>query len=206
MPKAPRTNSTSTIGQAAAAWPIVSVLFQRGAFGAEEAALTAAALSAYALGLPAYVLVKIYAPGFFARGDTATPVKVGFAAVGLNIVLNLVLIQWLSHVGVALATALSAWFNAAMLGWLLNRRGQMILDRRLRRRIPRLLLAAALMAGAILALRTVLFPMEGPLRFLALAALVAAGGAVYFGVAQALGAIDVREVRGMLRRRRKATA
>ena len=101
---------------------------------------------------------------------------------------------------------LSAWFNAAMLGWLLNRRGQMILDRRLRRNIPRLLLAAALMAGAILALRAVLFPVEGPLRFLALAALVVAGGAVYFGVAQALGAIDVREVRGMLRRRRKPAA
>ena len=193
-------------GQAAAAWPIVSVLFQRGAFGAEEAALTAAALSAYALGLPAYVLVKIYAPGFFARGDTATPVKVGFAAVGLNIVLNLVLIQWLSHVGVALATALSAWFNAAMLGWLLNRRGQMILDRRLRRRIPRLLLAVALMAAAILGLREVLFPMAGPLRFVALAALVGAGGAVYFGVAQALGAIDLREVRGMLLRRRRKVA
>src|SRR3954471_9872182 len=193
-------------GQAAAAWPIVSVLFQRGAFGAEAAALTAAALSAYALGLPAYVLVKIYAPGFFARGDTATPVKVGFAAVALNIALNLLLIPFLSHVGVALATALSAWFNAGMLGWLLNRRGQMILDRRLRRRIPRLLLAAALMAGAILALRTVLFPVEGPLRFLGRAALVVAVGAVYFGVAQALGAIDVREVRGMLRRRRKAAA
>lgn len=152
------------------------------------------------------MLVKIYAPGFFARGDTATPVKVGFAAVGLNIALNLLLIQWMSHVGVALATALSAWFNAAMLGWLLNRRGQMILDRRLRRNIPRLLLAAALMAGAILALRGVLFPVEGPLRFLALAALVAAGGAVYFGVAQVLGAINLREVRGMLRRRRKPAA
>jgi putative peptidoglycan lipid II flippase len=62
------------------------------------------------------------------------------------------------------------------------------------------------MAGVILALRSVIFPVDGALRFLALAALVAAGGAVYFGVAQALGAIDLREVRGMLRRRRKATA
>jgi putative peptidoglycan lipid II flippase len=91
-------------GQAAAAWPIVSVLFQRGAFGAEEAALTAAALSAYALGLPAYVLVKIYAPGFFARGDTATPVKVGFAAVALNVALNLLLIPEFGMMGAAVAT------------------------------------------------------------------------------------------------------
>ena len=87
----------------------------------------------------------------------------------------------------ALATALSAWFNAGMLGGLLNRRGQMILDRRLRRRSPRLLLASALMAGAILGLRAVLFPVEGPLRFLALGVLIAAGGAVYFGAAAGAG-------------------
>jgi putative peptidoglycan lipid II flippase len=193
-------------GQAAAAWPIVSVLFQRGAFGPEEAAKTAAALSAYAVGLPAYVLVKVYAPGFFARGDTATPVKVGFAAVGLNLALNLVLTQFLSHVGVALATALSAWFNAGMLGWLLNRRGQMILDRRLRRRMPRLLLAAVLMAVSILGLEQVLFPAPGLLRFVALAVLVGAGMAVYFAAAHLLGAVDLREVRGLLRRRRKQPA
>ncbi|MBK1660634.1 murein biosynthesis integral membrane protein MurJ [Paracraurococcus ruber] len=193
-------------GQAAAAWPIVQVLFQRGAFGAAEADATAAALAAYAVGLPAYVLVKVYAPGFFARGDTATPVKVGLAAVALNLALNLVLTQWLLHVGVALATAISAWFNAAMLGWLLNRRGQMILDRRLRRRAPRLLLAATLMAGAILALEAVLFPMAGPLRYAALALLVGTGGAVYFAAAHWLGAVDLRDLRGLLRRRRKQPA
>jgi putative peptidoglycan lipid II flippase len=196
----------AAVGQAAAAWPIVSVLFQRGAFGAAEASATAAALSAYAIGLPAYVLVKIYAPGFFARGDTATPVKVGLAAVALNLALNLVLTHWLLHVGVALATALSAWFNAVMLGWLLNRRGQMILDRRLRRRIPRLLLAAALMGAVIWTLEGLLFPVAGPLRFAALALLVGAGGAVYFAAAQLLGAVELREVRNLLRRRRKQPA
>ena len=196
----------AAVGQAAAAWPIVEVLFVRGAFGMTEAHATAAALAAYALGLPAYVLVKIYAPGFFARGDTATPVKVGFAAVAMNLALNLILTRYLSHVGVALATALSAWFNAGMLGWLLNRRGQMILDRQLRRRFPRLILAAALMGGAILALEPLLFPAPGLLRYLALAVLVGVGGAVYFGAAQALGAIDLREAKALLRRRRKASA
>ena len=113
----------AAMGQAAAALPLVETLFQRGAFGPAETAATAKALAAYALGLPAYVLVKVFAPGFFARGDTGTPVRVGVAAVALNLVLTLLLTRWLSHVGVALATALSAWFNALMLGGMLVRRG-----------------------------------------------------------------------------------
>jgi putative peptidoglycan lipid II flippase len=179
------------------------VLFQRGAFGPLEAQATAAALSAYAIGLPAYVLVKIFAPGFFARGDTATPVKVGLFAVALNLLLNLVLTQWLAHVGVALATALSAWANALALGWLLWRRGQFVADRRLRRRLPRLLLAALLMAGVLLGLGAQLFPAAPGWRFAALAALVGAGALTYFGAAFLLRALSWQELRALLRRRRK---
>ncbi len=189
-------------GQAVAALPIIDTLFARGAFGTAEAHATAAALSAYAIGLPAYVLVKVFAPGFFARGDTATPVKVGIAVVLLNLALNLLLTRFLSHVGVALATAIAAWCNAAALGWLLARRGQLILDRRLRRRAPRLLLATAVMAAALAALQQALSLAPGVPRAAALAVLILGGAAVYFATAQALGALDLREVRGMLRRRR----
>lgn len=201
----------AAIGQAVAADPIVTVLFQRGAFGQAEAAATAAALGAYAIGLPAYVLVKIFAPGFFARGDTATPVKVGFAAVGLNLLLNLILTQWfrgwgLSHVGVALATALSAWFNALALGLILLRRGQFVPDRRLRQRLPRLLLAAAVMGLVLWGLQWVLFPAAPGLRFAALATLVLGGSAAYFIVAHLLRAVNLAEVWAMLRRRRKRSA
>lgn len=189
----------AAVAQAAAAVPIIAVLFQRGAFGPAEAAATSAALAAYAIGLPAYVLVKIFAPGFFARGDTATPVKVGLAAVGLNLALNLALTPFLLHVGVALATALSALFNAAVLGWLLARRGRFIPDRRLRRRVPRLALAALAMGGALLGLQALLFPAAAGWRFLALGGLVAGGGAVYFALAQTLGALDLR---ALFRRRR----
>jgi putative peptidoglycan lipid II flippase len=193
----------AAVGQAAAAVPIVTVLFQRGVFGLAEAQATAAALSAYAIGLPAYVLVKIFAPGFFARGDTATPVKVGLGAVALNLALNLVFTQWLAHVGVALATALSAWANALALGALLWRRGHFLADRRLRRRVPRLLLAALLMGGVLLALGAVLFPAAPGWRFAALAALIGAGMLCYFGAAFLLRVLDWRELRGLLRRRRK---
>ncbi len=76
-------------GLAAAAQPIVATLFQRGAFDAGATAATAAALAAYAAGMPGFVLVKVFAPGFFARGDTTTPVLVGVAGMVLNLILNL---------------------------------------------------------------------------------------------------------------------
>ncbi|CAA9271327.1 MAG: Proposed peptidoglycan lipid II flippase MurJ [uncultured Craurococcus sp.] len=196
----------AAVGQAVAAGAILIVLFQRGVFGLAEAEATAAALAAYAVGLPAYVLVKIFAPGFFARGDTATPVKVGFAAVALNLALNLVLTQWLSHVGVALATALSAWFNAVALGGLLWRRGHFLPDRRLRQRVPRLVAASVVMGAVLWGMEWLLFPAGPGFRFAALAVLVLSGCVAYFAAAHLLKAVNLGEVRTMLLRRRRTKA
>ncbi|MCZ6845665.1 MAG: murein biosynthesis integral membrane protein MurJ, partial [Alphaproteobacteria bacterium] len=88
--------------------PIITVLFQRGQFGAHDALATALALMAFASGLPAYVLIKALAPGFFAREDTATPVKIAIGALLLNVAVALSLMPVLAHVGIALATAISA--------------------------------------------------------------------------------------------------
>ncbi|PWC30269.1 murein biosynthesis integral membrane protein MurJ [Teichococcus aestuarii] len=192
-------------GLIALAEPIVRVLFQRGALGAEEAVLVGEALRAYALGLPAFVLIKAFAPGFFARGDTATPVKIGIAVVAVNLSLSLTLTQFFGHVGIALATSLAAWVNAGLLSGILARRGHFVADRRLRRNLWRLLLAAALMAAVVGGLMLATFPLPGtgtgPVRLAILAALVAVGAGVYFGATQALGALQLREV---LRRGRKA--
>ena len=106
-----------------AAEPILSVLFQRGAFTATAAHGTAMALEAYALGLPAFVLVKVLAPAFFARQDTRTPVRVGIVAVAVNLVLTLTLSIPFAHVGNALATTTAGWVNALALAWLLRKRG-----------------------------------------------------------------------------------
>ena len=80
----------AAVALAVLAQPILAVLFQRGAFGPADTAATAAALAAYAAGLPAFVLVKVLAPAFFARHDTKTPVKVAIAAMAVNLVLTLV--------------------------------------------------------------------------------------------------------------------
>lgn len=193
----------AAVALGALAWPIVAGLFQRGAFGAEEARLTSHALVAYAFGLPAFVLVKVFVVGFFARGDTATPVKVGVFCVALNLALNLALMGPLLHVGVALSTALAAWANAGLLAWLLWRRGRLVPDRRLRRAAPRLLGAALLMGAALLGLAWWLAPGAGLRGLGALAVTCALGAGVYFAAAQLSGGLDLRELLRTLRRGRR---
>ncbi len=139
----------SMAGLIALAQPIATVLFERGAFTAADAYATATALQAFAVGLPAYVLVKVLSPGFFAREDTATPVRAAAAALGVNVALNLALMPLMGHVGIALATALGACVNGGTLFVLLRRRGWFVPDARLRRRLWRLLVATAGMSVVI---------------------------------------------------------
>ncbi len=184
--------------------PIVVVLFQRGAFDAAAAAAAGEALAAYAVGLPAYVLIKVLGPAFFAREDTVTPVKVAGLCVAANLALNLILVVPLAHVGIALATAISAWLNAAALALVLHRRGHLRIDHRLRRRAPRIVLSAALMAGGLVAAQAALWPaLDNGLggRAGALAALVVGGMALFGAAAQLAGAANIRELRGLMRRR-----
>ena len=110
----------AAVGLAVLSLPIMQVLFQRGAFGAADALATAHVLSAYALGLPAYVLVKVLVPGFFARKDTRTPVKIAVVCLIANIVFILILLWPLAEVGIALATrplALVGAFTALGVAW-----------------------------------------------------------------------------------------
>ena len=201
----------AAVALAAVGEPIMSVLFVRGAFTEGSAHLSSQALAAYALGLPAFVLLKVVVPAFFARGDTSTPVKVGFAAIALNLCLNVLLMTPLQHVGPAMATSLSAWFNVLTLLAMLLRRGHLVIEPRLRRRAPRMLLAALLMGAALLGLAAPLARLtpllaEGSalrlvaLRWGGLAALMAAGMAVFIVAAQITRAFDLRDLARLRRR------
>lgn len=183
--------------------PIVRVLFARGAFDAAAASATADALAAFALGLPAFVLIKVLTPGFYAREDTRTPVLIALAAIAANIAFNLLLIPHFAHVGIALASSLSGWLNALLLALLLNRRGFWRPDRRLLERAWRQFLAAALMAGLVWHGARLLAPwLDGREieRIPAMALLVAAGGLAYLAAALALRAGTLGELRNTLRR------
>jgi putative peptidoglycan lipid II flippase len=187
------------------AQPILAVLFQRGAFGPVDTAATAAALAAYAAGLPAFVLVKVLAPGFFARRDTATPVKIAAGSVAANLLLTLGLMQFLAHVGVAIALSVSGWMQALALLLLLSRYGHFRLDARARGNLPRIAAASLAMAAAVLALRLALAPaLAGalPLRLGALAGLILAGIVVFGALILLFGVTDLRELRGQLVRSR----
>jgi putative peptidoglycan lipid II flippase len=185
------------------AGPIVSVLFGRGAFDGAATAATAAALIAFAAGLPAYVLIKALTPGFFARQDMATPVKVAIFTMVLNVVLAVTLMQVMDHVGIALATACSAWINALALGFILHRRNQLRVDPRLRRTVPRALAAAIVMAVTLIFAKAALEPSLGGSSYekiLVLGGLVLLGLGVYALAAHLFGAVRVSELRSMLRR------
>lgn len=105
----------ATVGLVVLAKPIITTLFQYGAFKVFDVEMTAQALMAFAGGLLGFVLVKVLAPGFFARQDTRTPAKIAVIAFGTNIILSLALVVPLKHVGLAMAISLSAFVNAALL-------------------------------------------------------------------------------------------
>lgn len=194
----------AAVALALCAQPIIQVLFERGEFTAQATRATAAALVAFSAGLPAFVLVKVLAPPFFARKDTRTPVIISVAALTLNIVLNLILMVPLQHVGLALATALSAWVNAGALALVLRRRGQLALDLKLRRSMLRGAVAVLAMAAALaVAVRGFAPLFEGSImaQGLALACLVAAGGAVYGLGLQLLGVATIGGLKQLARGR-----
>ena len=182
--------------------PITWALFGRGAFGPDAARLSSQSLAAYALGLPAFVLLKVIVPAFFARGDTSTPVKVGGVAIALNLAMNVAFMVPLQHVGPALATSLSAFANVGLLAVVLVRRGHLAPDARLRRRLLRMGAAALVMGVALAASRSFLGPAldgRGALRWAALAALVGGGGLVYAAAAHLLRAFDLHDLRRLRR-------
>jgi putative peptidoglycan lipid II flippase len=184
--------------------PIMLVLFGRGAFDMESVHLSSQSLAAYALGLPAFVLVKVFAPAFFARGDTSMPVKIGVMSVILNLALNLAFMVPLAHIGPALATSLAAICNVAGLGIVLHRRGHFVPDRQLGRRCIGMAGASALMALTLWKLQAWLFDPQphGWIRLACLAALVGAGVLAYAAATMLLGGYDLRDMRRLISRRR----
>lgn len=189
--------------------PIVTVLFERGAFDAEASRATARALAAFAIGLPAYVLVKILQPAFFAREDTVSPLKAAVAGVGVNIPLAVALFFVVAHVGIALAAAAAAWVNGGLLAVWLYRAGHLRPDVRFRRRLPRIAAASLLMGAGLLAAQWALagWFAAGPATAIpGLAGLVVGGVVLYGGLALACGAASRQDLAMVLRRRRPADA
>lgn len=191
---------------------ITAGLYQRGQFTAVDTSNTAIALAIAGLGLPAFVLVKVLAPGFFAREDTRTPMRFALIAVAVNFVFALALFfGGLGFVGLAIASSLAGWVNAALLAVTLQARGLLHIDARLLRAIPRLLLASLVMAVAVWALAALLPGLMASLlplvatsirTLISMLLVVGAGLVVFAGSALALGAVKVSELAEALRPQR----
>ncbi|ABI63307.1 murein biosynthesis integral membrane protein MurJ [Granulibacter bethesdensis] len=187
------------------AQPIMAVLYERGAFTAEATYLSSQSLAAYAIGLPAFVAVRIITNGFFARGDTATPVKISIFIIALNLGLNLLLMNRLHHMGPPLASSIAAYVNVLVLSAMLGRRGHFSADAALRRALSRMGLAALAMGAVLAVFRPLLFdtlPDIHGARWVALALLMAIGGGAYVLSGQMLGAFRIRDTLAKIRRRR----
>jgi putative peptidoglycan lipid II flippase len=182
--------------------PAIRVLFERGAFTAEATRATAGALVAFSAGLPAYVLVRVLQPAYFAREDTRTPTLFAGISVAVNIALSLLLFPGFEHVGIAAATAVAAWVNVGFLGVTLHRRGHLALSARQWRQHGTILMLSVFMGAALLGLTFILGPAlsrQAPalMRFGALFAMVATGLVFYFGLVHVSG---VQRLDALMRR------
>jgi putative peptidoglycan lipid II flippase len=198
----------AALALAVTALPLVSAIFEAGRFNARDAHYTALTLSIIALGLPAYVLVKVLTPGFYARRDTATPVKTALVVLVVNVILNFALIPSFGIGGLAAAVALSSWLNCTILYVLLHRRGYFRIEGWLASRLARQLAAAVAMVAALIGIRMVLESwFSGSLghRLAGVIAVVAGGMIVYFPLVWMLGGTDREAFKSLLKRRRPYT-
>jgi putative peptidoglycan lipid II flippase len=194
----------ATVALVVLAQPIISVLFERGAFDTASVKATGDALAMYALGLPAYVVVKALVPGFFAREDTVTPVKIAASALLINLVLNLILMGPFMHLGIAIATAISAWCNVLALAFILKRRGYFTLDSRNLVRLPRMVVASFIM-GAVIFFSVLFFNnfliFGISVKFISVAILVFGGLIIYCSLVFLFGAVKWNELKQIYQRK-----
>jgi putative peptidoglycan lipid II flippase len=198
----------AALALAICAEPLVTAFYVGGRFTLADAQVTAAVLAVLVAGLPAYVLLKVLTPGFFARKDTRTPVVTAGIVLGVNILLNILFIFVFGFgiVGLSATAAITSWLNCLMLYVVLRRRGHFRIPAPVWSRLARQLFSALAMAAALYFLREALADrIAGSTgdRLLAVGLLVGIGMIVYFGLAWATGAFD-RAMLQQLRRRPKA--
>lgn len=190
---------------------IVRVLFERGAFRPEDTQATGTVLAAFAIGLPAFVLIKVFSPAYFAREDTATPMRFAMISLTANTIGSIVLfflfrkIGWMPQLGIAIATTLGGWLNAFLLWSRLRAQGDFVADPRLNRNLPLIALASLAMGVVLFFAAVLLAPYLASgqsfvVKAAALSALVALGLAVYGVAILAMDVMSVVQFKRFLRR------
>jgi len=184
---------------------LITVLFERGAFEASDSMMTANVLRAYAIGLPAYIAIKVFSTAHWAREDTKTPVRISVAATILNIVLSIILIQFIGVVGIALSTGLTAWLQFYLHLRALKDHDSAKFDAQFMRNMPKIILSSCIMGGAVYISAALLkgftFGGSDVVQFAGLFVIVIGGMAVYGASILITGAVKPVEVKKYLLRR-----
>ncbi len=173
---------------------LIDLMFRHGAFNYDSVKGTAATLAVLSLGLPAFVMVKVFLPSFFAAGDTKTPVKIALLCLTVNTVSALILTRFIGYLGLALSTILSSWINVACLVSKLTKDKVFIIDQELKQAALKILISAVTMIVTIVVLKYILALnllglSSGLLPFFNLAILLGVGGGSYLLAAYFLGSL-----------------
>ena len=191
------------------AHPIVTLLFEHGKFQSSDSAQTALAVIAYSVGLPCYVLTKALMPNFFARGDTVTPVKYSAVVFVVNLTFNLILMQWFGHVGIAIATSISAYVSLGQYIGGLYKRGYWSFSPELLKKLAKIafisVLTGAFIYGEMQIIQHFSFQILSNSKFILLLilGLISGLGSVFFLIlAKIFGIIDFAEILKILKRKK----
>lgn len=201
----------AAVALAVVPFEIVKGLFERGAFTAQDTPATAYALAIFALGLPAFVMIKVFSPAYFAREDTATPMRYATISLTANTLGSIALffafrrMGLMPHLGIAVATTLGGWLNAGLLYATLVKRGDFVVDARLKRALPLIVLSCLVMGVVLWFAAGALEPMFDRsagfiARTSALVMLVGSGLFVYAVAVLTTGAVELRQLRQLVTR------
>jgi len=184
-------------------FPIIHILFERGAFLAEDTFYTSKVLSIFALGLPAYILIKILVTCFFAREDTKTPLYVSIVSVIVNIVLSILLISSMREMGIAVATAISAWINAILLFLILYKDNNLYLESKLIRNSLKILFATIILVIGCYFLNELIFiniaDLSTIIKIINLLLVIICSKIIYLGMIFMLKVISIQDLKGYIK-------
>lgn len=196
----------ATAGLLVTAEGVIRVLYLHGAFTEHDMAATTMALMAFTAGLPAFLAVKIFVPGFFASHDTKTPFKIALVCVVVNLFFNLTLIHHFAHVGMAMATTIASWVNLGLMVHILHKRKIFVPDALLKKRLMKMAAASKVMALALYLVGLVAAPfyLEGMvIRTGTLLVVIGIGMAIYGSAVLSLKAYDAAMLKRLLFRKAK---
>ncbi len=178
---------------------LITVLFERGAFDATDSAMTSNVLQAYAIGLPAYIAIKVFSTAHWAREDTKTPVKISIAATLLNIVGSIILIQFIGVVGIALSTGLTGWLQFYLHVSALKDHPSAQFDDKFLKNLPKIILSSCIMGLAVYSLSVLMqqaiFDGATLMQVLMLVLIVCVGMAVYGASILITGAVSLSQLK-----------